>query len=257
MKIPIFFILLLALFLGIPSMGSEMCLDFYKLTAAQFQEANFYAESVADKFDAGDFYNQSADSYHNKFKNRSDDDFYIAKFMKQTGSARSSRILEAGCGDGRHIDTILSVKPQARIMGIDISSAMLAYAETMHPLVPFYQMDIRNLKFQNNSFEQIIAMYSLIHLKTPEIVLSLREFRRVLSANGRILLSFQKGNDQEIKIESPITGQSLSVNAVSEHMITRLLSLAGFQIESIEYRNHVEGVELPLTKMYVSARVVK
>jgi ubiquinone/menaquinone biosynthesis C-methylase UbiE len=99
------------------------------------------------------------------------------------------RILDAGCGSGRHIHSLLRwASPEATITGFDLSQRMLKRARRnlRSPRVSFAAVDLTRLPFPDNYFDAIVCGWVLEHLPDPRPGLS--ELARVLATGGKLLL---------------------------------------------------------------------
>ena len=76
-------------------------------------------------------------------------------------------------------------------MGVDLSEAMAGRARSR--LGSAITADLRRLPIAAASVGGLVAFYSLIHLRRPELAPTLRELRRVLRPGGRLLLSAHEG----------------------------------------------------------------
>jgi len=102
----------------------------------------------------------------------------------------SGRILDAGIGTGRNVEFY----PQgAKVVGIDISPAMLARAERrLRPspavTVELREMDVTRLDFLAGSFDAAAATFLFCVLPDELQLPALRELGRVLRGGGTIRL---------------------------------------------------------------------
>jgi ubiquinone/menaquinone biosynthesis C-methylase UbiE len=86
------------------------------------------------------------------------------------------RVLDAGVGTGRNIPFY---PPEAQVVGIDISPAMLARAErrrlSLGADVKLHQMDVTHLAFEDQSFDAAVATFLFCVLSDDLQVPALRE----------------------------------------------------------------------------------
>ncbi len=103
------------------------------------------------------------------------------------GDVAGRRVLDAGCGAGAH--TAALAERRANVTGIDSSAAMLAIAaHRLKSAARFHQADLRDpLPFEDQSFDAILA--SLVMHYLQDWGPALREFRRVLALDGRLVIS--------------------------------------------------------------------
>lgn len=93
--------------------------------------------------------------------------------------------LEIGCGTGFVLSGIRREFQEIKLFGSDIFSEGFAYVKDRVPEATFFQMDARNIPFENE-FDVIGAFDVIEHVEEDEVVLS-RIFRAVKSKGGVIL----------------------------------------------------------------------
>jgi len=99
------------------------------------------------------------------------------------------RVLEVGVGTGISLPFY---SPSARVVGTDISEAMLAKARKrvaelgLKNVEGLAVMDAEKLEFSDNSFDVVMAQYVVTAVPNPEAALN--EFARVLRPGGEMIL---------------------------------------------------------------------
>lgn len=99
------------------------------------------------------------------------------------------RILDAGCGSGRHCKYILRrADADARLCAFDLSQRMLKRARRRFKTerIRFLAADLTRLPYADASFDAIICGWVLEHLPDPRP--GLKELARVLQPGGKMLL---------------------------------------------------------------------
>jgi ubiquinone/menaquinone biosynthesis C-methylase UbiE len=109
------------------------------------------------------------------------------------GSA-PGRIVDVGCGTGRLLRTAAGAFPDARLVGVDISAGMLAQAQAM--TAPgergvFVRADSAALPFADAAFD--VATCTACSHHWPEPAAALGELRRVVAADGLLVLAHLQG----------------------------------------------------------------
>tara|TARA_Y100000389_G_C17393590_1_gene481295 strand:+ start:699 stop:1286 length:588 start_codon:yes stop_codon:yes gene_type:complete len=97
-----------------------------------------------------------------------------------------SYVLDAGCGNGKNM--IYLKKKLKNIIGIDNCLGFVQHCNSKNLNV--IHRDIRNLKFKENSFDFIICIAVIHHLKTEnERIDCINNLLKILKPNGQLLFT--------------------------------------------------------------------
>ena len=105
-------------------------------------------------------------------------------------------LLDVGCGTGDDVrDLAQLVGPRGRVVGVDVSGAMITEAKKRHATselpVEFVEGDAQNLTFPDASFDHCRTERMLMHLDDPEKALA--EMVRVVARVARWSCSTSTG----------------------------------------------------------------
>lgn len=104
--------------------------------------------------------------------------------LLHTGSGRGCyEILDAGCGTGGNLPTLSAF---GRVSGCDVVAEALEYS-ALNKNHRNIQCHIENMAFQDKTFDLVTALDVIEHVEDP--VAALKEFRRVLNDNGRLIIT--------------------------------------------------------------------
>lgn len=101
------------------------------------------------------------------------------------------RVLDAGCGEG-NVSLYLAQRHKMTMEGIDLLDSNIAKAnaiaieQSLEDSVNFQVGTYMNLPFENNSFDAVYTMETLVH--APDYKRALSEFYRVLKPKGKLVL---------------------------------------------------------------------
>jgi trans-aconitate methyltransferase len=99
------------------------------------------------------------------------------------------RILDIGCGNGKKTSEIAARVPRGRVLGVDFSSDMVAFAsahyDATHPNLKFQVADARHLPF-HSEFDLVVS-FNALHW-VPEQELALRSIHAALKPGARAQL---------------------------------------------------------------------
>jgi SAM-dependent methyltransferase len=101
----------------------------------------------------------------------------------------SGRVLEVGCGGGRLTRELC--KLGGEVHAIDISPVMVRHTSKLCPEATVVEGDLRDLsKYPDGFFDVLLAPFNVLDvLDDPERNLALDEWRRVISADGLLIMS--------------------------------------------------------------------
>jgi ubiquinone/menaquinone biosynthesis C-methylase UbiE len=163
----------------------------------------------------------------------------------------SKKVLDVGCGAGQ---TLIAAYPDRVCFGMDIDFSALRLGQTLTDEVCFVCGDGAMLPWADAQFDMLICRVALLYTNIPS---SLREFRRVLRADGQLWITLNpfsfawklaKGGNYKGKIffgyvllnsalfhftgkQFPLFGKYQSFQ--TERGITRALKNTGFELTSI------------------------
>ena len=102
--------------------------------------------------------------------------------------ASSGTLADVGCGPGHVTRFLAELHPN--VIGVDLSSAMIAVARERAPSLTFQVGSMLELPAGDGDWAGIVALYSIIHLSPRDRAVACREFARVLSPGGWLLVAF-------------------------------------------------------------------
>ena len=106
--------------------------------------------------------------------------------LTAAGVRRGARVLDVATGPGSGAARAAALG--AHVVGVDLSSAMIAKARARYPAIEFREGDAEALPFEAESFDAVICNFGISHFGDPDAVV--REFARVLRPHGRVALTW-------------------------------------------------------------------
>ncbi|PZS26435.1 MAG: class I SAM-dependent methyltransferase [Pseudonocardiales bacterium] len=99
-----------------------------------------------------------------------------------------SRVLDIGCGCGVPVARDLTAAGH-RVTGVDLSDVQIERARRLVPGATFICADATTMAFPPESYEAVVALYSLIHVPMPDQSALLRAIAGCLVPDGLVLLT--------------------------------------------------------------------
>ncbi len=165
---------------------------------------------------------------------------------------RSGKVLEVGVGTGISLS---KYKKHLTVTGIDLSPEMLAKAracvarERLDHVDDVIEMDAADLKFDDDSFDTVVAMYVLTVVPDPDRVMA--ELARVCKPGGEVIIisHFSQKFGARGKIEKVFAPFAETLGWRSEFPISRVMSQDNLQL--------TENVQMPPLGLFNLLRFVK
>lgn len=104
---------------------------------------------------------------------------FINRIEQLVTEVRPESILDVGCGEGIMLTRLAKIINPQKIVGIDLSKPALAVAKKNIPTARLIQMDAMELAFADNSFDLVLLLEVLEHLRDP--LQAIKEAKRVTS----------------------------------------------------------------------------
>jgi ubiquinone/menaquinone biosynthesis C-methylase UbiE len=124
--------------------------------------------------------------------------------------ASGARVLDLGCGTGVPTAGMLA-ESGLEVVGIDVSTEMLAVARRNVPTGRFVAMDVMELDDSLGGFDAVCAFFCLLMLRRSDIPRVLRRVRSVLRPGGLVTIGMVEGDLDYAPLS--FLGQQMSVTA--------------------------------------------
>lgn len=119
---------------------------------------------------------------------------------------RVERVLDLGCGNGRH--AMYFARQGIEAFGIDISDQAIAWAgewaQSEGLNVDFRVGDIASLPYEDGTFDAVVTHGVLDHVPMTTAMKAVREVHRVLKPNGLFYCDLRSAEDFEFGIGSQV-----------------------------------------------------
>ena len=183
-------------------------------------------------------YNLVAQRYHELFHDEMNEKAYDRELLDRFASNfnHDSLICDAGCGPSGHIGRYVFEKG-IPVVGVDIADRCVELARQQNPAMRFVQGDIGRLGFADETFDGIIAYYSIIDTPKSCVGRLYAEFHRVLRPGGRLLVAVKVGETEEYLTELLGIETEIYFSFFTQDDVRRYYQEGGFAIEFLEQRN--------------------
>jgi len=206
--------------------------------------------------DLRDSYDSAAEAYAehvaSELTHKPLDRHLLNRFAEDTRGR--GMVADVGCGPG-HVARYL-YEQGVTMFGIDLSPAMIRCAVRLNPGLAFHVGDMRNLELRSSSLAGIVAFYSIVHFEPGELLVIMREMRRVLASGGLALVSFHVGNELVHVDELFGAPVNLDFRFHDPADVVAALRAAGLAVIERVEREPYEGAEYPSRRCYLLSRAI-
>jgi len=154
--------------------------------------------------------------------------------MIKENPSRIDKILDLGCGPGRDAE-YFSYVCGLDVVGIDLTERFLEMARQRVPNTEFLNMDMKNLQFDDKSFDGIWACASLLHLSKKEINPVIKKLNDILIPGGILYASLKRGKEEELKHDSRYGGSDKFYAYYVFGEIEEMMEQNSFEIVNLSY----------------------
>lgn len=154
---------------------------------------------------------------------------------------RRGAILDAGCGTGRIAQQLRRFGP---VTAVDTNDTARSYAKK-RPGIRVMNTSVCDLHFPDESFDLVVCLDVLYHRGVPDDRIALREFFRVLSAGGLLLLRLPAF--ELLRGAHDVTVETRHRYTTAE--VREKVQEAGFVTERLTYANMLLGIPILFKRM--------
>lgn len=165
------------------------------------------------------------------------------EFLKNNGM---KKVLDAGAGNGW--DSKFFKENELEVISIDISAEMVNTCKEKG--LEAYVMDFYKIEFENETFDAIWSLNSMLHIPKEDFVNILNEFKRLLRPNGLMYIGIWGGFDREgLLVEDKQTPKRF-FNAYTDDEIKKVVSQT---FDIVEYNN----IDVNRKNVYLQTMILK
>jgi ubiquinone/menaquinone biosynthesis C-methylase UbiE len=199
-------------------------------------------------------YNRVADNYAAERSDELSKKHFDRLILKEFALVNKTNepCADFGCGPGQTTKFLFD-HGLKNIIGVDISSGMIAAARRLFPEIEFETGDLLNLSYTSNYFGSVLAFYAIVHFNDDQIKIAFSEVNRVMKSGGQFLFSFHVGHETVHFDKANDIDVDIDLYFFQTEKITELLRETGFEIIDALERYPYQDVEYASKRAYIWA----
>jgi SAM-dependent methyltransferase len=147
-----------------------------------------------------------------------------------------SAILDLGCGGGQDARFLLA--KGFRVVGMDLTTAFLRTAQNTAPSVPLVRADMRDLPFEDESFDAVWAAACLMHVPKPDAAHVLKRLSHIVRPGGLLAATVTYGTRSCVLTDGWMPGRYFARWQKAE--LARVVEQSDWKIDSLRVVSNQE-----------------
>lgn len=190
------------------------------------QDVDFCLVSVAT-------FNRLADRYAEKYFHLDMYDPYLERFVKRIDSQGAS-VLDVACGPGNVSAYLAKVRPDLKLIGIDLAEGMVKQARLRVPSAEFLVKDCRHIGELEHVFDASAFAFGLSYLTDDDAIRFFGSLNATLADTAMLYLSTITGEPTWSGFETASSGDKVYMTYRSVGDVVSMVERAGYRVDFME-----------------------
>lgn len=178
-------------------------------------------------------FNRLADLYVEKYFHLDIYDRYLERFVKRIESQDVS-VLDVACGPGNVSAYLARVRPDLKLVGIDLAEGMIKHARLRVPTAEFLLKDCRYIGELDHIFDAATFAFGLSYLTDDDANQFFDSLNAALADSAMLYLSTITGESSWSGIETSSSGDRIYMKYRSVSDVVSMVEEAGYRVDFAE-----------------------
>ena len=178
-------------------------------------------------------FNRLADRYAEKYFHLEMYDQYLERFVKRIESQDAS-VLDVACGPGNVSAYLAKVKPDLKLIGIDLAEGMVKQARLRVPSAQFLVRDCRHIGELGHVFDACAFAFGLSYLTDDDANRFFTSLNATLIDPAILYLSTITGEPSWSGLETSSNGDRVYLQYRSVGDVVSMVERAGYRVDFTE-----------------------
>lgn len=178
-------------------------------------------------------FNRLADRYAEKYFHLDMYDRYLERFVKRIESQGAS-VLDVACGPGNVSAYLAKVRPDLKLVGIDLAEGMVKQARLRVPSAEFLVKDCRHIDELEQVFDASAFAFGLSYLTDNDANRFFTSLNATLADSAMLYLSTITGEPSWSGFETSSSGDRIYLEYRSVSDVVSMVERAGYRVDFME-----------------------
>lgn len=201
-------------------------------------------------------FDRLADRYAEKYFHLNLYDPYLQRFAKRIES-QDARVLDVACGPGNVSAYLAKIRPDLKLVGLDLAEGMVRQARLRVPSVEFKVMDCRNIGALDQVFDACAFAFGLSYLTDADANRFFTSLNAILACSAMLYLSTITGDPNWSGFETSSSGNRVYLKYRSIAEVVSMVEWAGYRVDFTEVITSPENAPKPTQDLILIAQRTK
>ena len=178
-------------------------------------------------------FDRLADRYAERYCHLGMYDTYLERFAKRI-ERQGARVLDVACGPGNVSAYLAKVRPDLKLVGIDLAARMVRQARLRVPTAEFLVRDCRHMGKFDQVFDASTFAFGLSYLTDDDAHRFFTSLNATLAQSATLFLSTITGESSWSGIETSRAGDSVYLEYRSAGEVVAIVERAGYEVDFME-----------------------
>lgn len=178
-------------------------------------------------------FNRLADRYAEKYFHLDIYDRYLERFVKRI-ELRGARVVDVACGAGNVSAYLAKVRPDLKLLGIDLAENMVKQARFRVPSAEFLVKDCRRIGELGRTFDAAAFSFGLSYLTDDDANQFFTSLNTTLTDSAVLYLSTITGEPRWSGFETSTSGDNVYLEYRSVSGVVSMVERAGYKVDFME-----------------------
>jgi SAM-dependent methyltransferase len=178
-------------------------------------------------------FSKLAERYAEKYFHLDLYDRYLERFVKRIESQNAS-VLDVACGPGNVAGYLAKVRPDLKLVGVDLAEGMIKQARLRVPSAEFLVKDCRHVDELEQVFDAAAFAFGLSYLTNDDANRFFHSLNAVLADSATLYLSTITGAARWSGFETSGSGERVYIEYRTVGDIVSMVERAGYRVDFTE-----------------------
>ena len=212
------------------------------------QDDDFCLVSVAT-------FSRVADLYAEKYFHLDMYDRYLEQFVKRI-EPQGARVVDVACGPGNVSADLAKVRPDLKLIGVDLAEGMVKQARFRVPSAEFLVKDCRHIGELEHVFDASAFAFGLSYLTDDDANRFFSSLNAILADSAILYLSTITGEPSSSGFETSSSGDRVYIKYRSVGDVVSMVERAGYRVDFWEVISSPANASKPTQDLILIAQRV-